>query len=171
MKNLPLSLALAAFSGAFTLQRPADWSRAVRRLYVLGPGAVVGVVSVAVLQKGSQKRRKLIAAGTVDLVTPFTAGADGGAAGNATAPSYLRAAGSPTRTPAVALAGLAVTAGATVSGVTALTLMLDDQVETWLVRRGVARPRRLMAVAAAAGSLFLDQAVDSADARKSRDAR
>ena len=170
MKNLPLSLVLAASSGAFTLQRPADWSPSLRRAYILVPGAALGTIGVVAVQRGSRKGRELAAAGTVDLVTPFTAGADDGAAGSAASPSYLRAAGSPPRTPVIALAGLAAMLGITVSGIVALTLVLDERVEAWLVRRGVARPRRVMAAAAAVSSLLLDQVTDSTDSRKSRDA-
>lgn len=166
MKNPPLSLALAAASAAGTLSRPADWSPSLRRLFILAPGAAIGAISVVAVQKGTRKGRELAAASTVDLVTPFTAaaedGAAGGAAGEATAPSYLRAAGSAPRTPAIALAGMAALVGVTVSGVLALTLALDEQVEKWLVRRGVARPRWVMAAAAAASSLLLDHALDGA---------
>ncbi|MCC3272385.1 hypothetical protein MUK71_14395 [Arthrobacter zhangbolii] len=162
MKNPLLSLALAAVSAAGTLSRPADWSPSLRRLYILAPGAAIGAISVVAVQKGTRKGRELAAASTVDLVTPFTAAGEDGAAGEATAPSYLRAAGSAPRTPAIALAGMAALVGVTVSGVLALTLALDEQVEKWLVRRGAARPRWVMAAAAAASSLLLDYALDGA---------
>ncbi|MCC9144604.1 MULTISPECIES: hypothetical protein [unclassified Arthrobacter] len=176
MKNLPLSLALAASSGIFTLQRPADWSPRMRRTYVVAPGVALGAIGVLAVRKGAQKGRELAAAGTVDLVTPFTAGAgtgtgtDGGGEGtdSTTAPSYVagNASGHRTRVPAIALAVLAATVGTTVSGLLALGLVLDERMETWLVRRGVAQPRRVMAVAAAAGSLILDQAMDSRDSSR-----
>ncbi|MCQ1948952.1 hypothetical protein NNX28_03285 [Arthrobacter sp. zg-Y859] len=167
MKNLPLSLALAASVGAFTLSRPADWSPGLRRAYVLGSGAAAGAVVVLALRKGRRKGRELAAAGTVDLVTPFTAGAGGD---SATVPSYVAAptAGSRTRMPEIALTGMAALMGATVSGITALTLVLDEAVETWLVRRGVARPRRVMAMAAALYSLVIDRVMDSQDAKDSK---
>ncbi|MDM7991462.1 hypothetical protein [Arthrobacter sp. zg-Y877] len=180
MKNLPLSLALAASSGIFTLQRPADWSPRMRRTYIVAPGVALGAIGVLAVRKGAQKGRELAAAGTVDLVTPFTAGAgsgagtgtgtDGGGEGtdSTTAPSYVagNASGHRTLVPAIALAVLAATVGTTVSGLLALGLVLDERMETWLVRRGVAQPRRVMAVAAAAGSLILDQAMDSRDSSK-----
>ncbi|MCC9204098.1 hypothetical protein [Arthrobacter sp. zg-Y769] len=165
MKNLPLSLALAAAVGGFTLSRPADWSPRVRRAYVLGSGAAVGTGVALVLRKGRRKGRELAAAGTVDLVTPFTAGAGGD---SATVPSYVaaRTAESQTRRPEIAMTGLAALMGVTVSGITALTLVLDEAVEMWLVRRGVARPRRVMAMAMALHSLVMDQVMDSKDAKK-----
>ena len=206
MKNLPLSLALAAASGAFTLQRPADWSPALRRAYILGPGVAIGGISVAAVWKGTQKGRELAAAGTVDLVTPFSAAGTGGtgAAGTAgtsatdragttgpapeapsgavsssaasdpaaanpaasnPAPSYLL--GSPARRfrPAYALTAIAVLTGVVVSGVLALTLVVDERAEAWLVRRGVPRPRRVLAAVAALSSLALDLALDARDSK------
>ncbi|MCC9173646.1 hypothetical protein [Arthrobacter sp. zg-Y179] len=167
MKNLPLSLAIAAVSGVFTLSRPADWSPGLRRAYVLGSGAAVGAIGVVAVRKGGRKGRELAAAGTVDLVTPFTAGAGGE---SATVPSYVaaRTDGSQTQMPEIALTGLAALMGATVSGITALTLVLDEAVETWLVRRGAARPRRVMAMAVALYSLVMDQMMGSKDAKDSK---
>ena len=211
MKNLPLSLALAAASGAFTLQRPADWPPALRRAYILAPGVAIGAISVAAVWKGSQKGRELAAAGTVDLVTPFSAAGTGGtgaagtggtsatdpagttgpapeapsgaAPGSAAsdpaaadpaaanpaasnpAPSYLL--GSPARRfrPAYALAAIAALTGVVVSGVLALTLVVDERAEAWLVRRGVPRPRRVLAAVAALSSLGLDLALDARDSK------
>lgn len=178
MKNLPLSLALAAVSGAFTLSRPADWSPGLRRAYILVPGAAIGAIGVVAVRKGSRKGRELAAAGTVDLVTPFTAGAGGGAGGSKpasgtgsdTMPSYVaaRTPGTEARMPAIGLAGLAAIIGVTVSGVLAVSLVLDEAVEAWLVRRGATRPRQVMAVAAALSSLVLDQVMDSKDAKDSK---
>ena len=206
MKNLPLSLALAAASGAFTLQRPADWPPALRRAYILAPGVAIGAISVAAVWKGTQKGRELAAAGTVDLVTPFSAGGTGGtgaagtggtsatdpagttgpapeapsgaASGSAAsdpaaanpaasnpAPSYLL--GSPARRfrPAYALAAIAALTGVVVSGVLVLTLVVDERAEAWLVRRGVPRPRRVLAAVAALSSLALDLALDARDSK------
>ena len=206
MKNLPLSLALAAASGAFTLQRPADWPPALRRAYILAPGVAIGAISVAAVWKGTQKGRELAAAGTVDLVTPFSAAGTGGtgaagtggtsatdragttgpapeapsgaASGSAAsdpaaanpaasnpAPSYLL--GSPARRfrPAYALAAIAALTGVVVSGVLALTLVVDERAEAWLVRRGVPRPRRVLAAVAALSSLGLDLALDARDSK------
>ena len=50
-------------------------------------------------------------------------------------------------------------------------MVLDERLETWLVRRGAARPRFVMAVIAVVSSLVLDQIVDSRDSKKSEDAR
>lgn len=200
MKNLPLSLALAAASGAFTLQRPADWPPALRRAYILAPGVAIGAISVAAVWKGTQKGRELAAAGTVDLVTPFSAAGTGGTgvagtggtsatdragttapapeapsgavSGSAAsdpaanpAPSYLL--GSPARRfrPAYALAAIAALTGVVVSGVLALTLVVDERAEAWLVRRGVPRPRRVLAAVAALSSLGLDLALDARDSK------
>ncbi|MCQ1945917.1 hypothetical protein [Arthrobacter sp. zg-Y1116] len=165
MKNLPLSLTIAAAVGGFTLSRPADWSPGLRRAYVLVPGAAVGAIGVVALSRGMRKGRELAAAGTVDLVTPFTVGAGGD---SATAPSYVRAAGPQRRMPGIALTGLAVLMGAAVSGITALSLVLDEAVEAWLVRRRVARPRPVMAMAAVLYSLVMDQVMDSKDAKVSK---
>ncbi|KAD4060053.1 hypothetical protein GD627_02995 [Arthrobacter yangruifuii] len=139
MKNLPLSLALAASSGLFTLQRPADWSPRTRRSFVLVPGAALGILGALAVRAGAQRGRETAGSGTG---------------------------------PRMRLAGPAVVAamvGATASGVLALTLVLDERVEAWLVRRGVARPRRVMAAASALSSLLLDQAMDAKDSRGRRD--
>ena len=164
MKNLPLSLTLAALSGALTLRSPADWSPAWRRAFVLVPGAVLGVTGAVAVLKGSRKGRELAAAGRVDLVTPAASSGDG-AAGAAPLPSYVSA-GAPARVPALAVTALAATVGVTVSGVLALTLALDEWLETWLVRRGVARPRLVMAAIAAVTSLALDLMTDSKDSKE-----
>ncbi|WP_342022220.1 hypothetical protein AAE021_10175 [Arthrobacter citreus] len=165
MKNLPLSLTLAALSGALTLRSPADWSPAWRRAFVLVPGAVLGVTSGVAVLKGSRKGRELAAAGRVDLVSPAASRSGDGAAGTAPLPSYVRA-DAPARVPVLAVTGLAATVGVTVSGVLALTLALDEWLETWLVRRGVARPRLVMAAMAAVSSLGLDQLTDAEDSEE-----
>ncbi|WP_104103832.1 hypothetical protein [Arthrobacter sp. 08Y14] len=168
MKNLPLSLTLAALSGALTLKSPADFSPGMRRAYVLAPGAALGIIAAAALRSGVKKGRKLAAAGRVDLVTPAAAGSNDGADGTAPVPSYVRADAGPARVPALALTSLAATVGVAVSGFLALSLVLDKRIETWLVRRGVARPRLVMAVVTAASSLVLDQVADSKDSGGAR---
>ncbi|MCC3278286.1 hypothetical protein LJ754_03820 [Arthrobacter sp. zg-Y40] len=159
MKNLPLSLALAASSGLFTLQRPADWSPGMRRTFVLVPGAALGVLSVLAVRAGAQSGREPAGGGTGNPVPPVAAGDQetGGAA--APAPG----AGPGPRMRLVGPAVIAATVGATASGVLALTMVLDQRVEAWLVRRGVARPRRVMAAASALSSLLLDQVMDAKD--------
>ena len=171
MKNLPMSLSLAALSGVLTLKSPGEWSPGMRRAFVLAPGAAVGIIAAEALRKGTQKGRELAVAGRVDLVTPATSSSDDGAAGTAILPSYVRSGASSGGLPAVALAALAATAGVTASGVLALSVVLDERLETWLVRRGAARPRLVMAVIAAVSSLVLDQIVDSRDSRDSRDSK
>ena len=169
MKNLPLSLALAALSGVLALRSPADWSPGARRTYVLAPGAAIGVIAAAALRKGSQEGRKVAAAGRVDLVTPAASSSDdGAAAGTAPLPSYVRADARREGLPTIGLALLAATVGVTVSGFLAVSLVLDERLETWLVRRGVARPRRVMAVITAVSSLALDQMMDSKDSEDAR---
>ena len=168
MKNLPLSLSLAALSGALTLRSPADWSPALRRAFVLVPGAALGVTGAVAVLKGSRKGRERAAAGRVDLVTPAASSTGDGAAGTTPVPSYVRA-DAPARVPALAATVLAATVGVTVSGALALSLALDEWLETWLVRRGVARPRLVMAAMAAISSLVLDQIVDSKDAKDSKE--
>ena len=168
MKNLPLSFALAVLSGALTLKSPAEFSPAMRRAYVLAPGAAVGIIAAAGLRRGVKKGRELAAAGRVDLVTPAVAGSNDGAADTAPVPSYVRTDGAPARVPALALISLAATVGVTVSGFLALSLVLDERIETWLVRRGVTRPRLVMAVVTAASSLVLDQVADSKDSGDAR---
>ncbi|WAP50602.1 hypothetical protein OL239_11215 [Arthrobacter sp. ATA002] len=171
MKNLPLSLTLAAVSGVLTLKSPADWSPRMRRAFVVAPGAAIGLIAAAAVRQGSRKGQDLAAAGRVDLVTPAASMSGDGAAGTAPLPSYVRAGARPAGLPATALAVLAVTVGVTVSGVLAVSLVLDERLETWLVRRGVARPRRVMALIAAVSSLILDQIMDSKDSKHSEDAR
>ncbi|MBO0907470.1 hypothetical protein [Arthrobacter sunyaminii] len=169
MKNLPLSLALAAFSGALTLKSPADFSPGMRRAYVLAPGAALGIIAATALRRGVKKGRKLAAAGKVDLVTPAVAGSNDDDAGStAPVPSYVRADVGAARVPAWTLTSLAATVGVAVSGFLALSLVLDKRIETWLVRRGVARPRLVMAVVTAASSLVLDQVADSKDSGGAR---
>lgn len=168
MKNLPLSITLAALSGALTLKSPADWSPGLRRAYVLAPGAAIGVIAAAALWKGNQKGRELAAAGRVDLVTPAASNSDDGAEGAAPLPSYVRRDARPAGLPGIGLAVLAATVGVTVSGVLAVSLVLDERLETWLVRRGVVRPRRVMAAIAAVSSLVLDQVMDSKDSEDPR---
>ena len=184
MKNLARSLTMAAITGAVELSRPADWSPAWRRAYVWLPGAAIGAISAVAVQAGLRKGRELAAAGTVDLVTPNTPGRDGAAAvpaagpvagssaGPVAGPAYLAtsAPGPRSRKPAIALTGLAVVAGAAVSGIMALTLVLDERMEAWLVRRGAARPRMVMAVAGALSSLALDVLADAKDTKASRQA-
>ncbi|MCC3283594.1 hypothetical protein [Arthrobacter caoxuetaonis] len=167
MKNLPLSLALAALSGALTLKSPAGWSPGVRRAFVLAPGAATGIIAAAALLKGAQKGRELAAAGRVDLVTPAASKSDG-AGSTAPPPSYVRADTVPSRKPAIALTALAGAVGVTVSGVLALSLVVDERIETWLLRHGTARPRLVMAVIAAVTSLALDQMMDSVDSKDAR---
>lgn len=167
MKNLPLSLALAALSGALTLKSPADFSPGMRRAYVVAPGAATGIIAAAALRSGVRKGRKLAAAGRVDLVTPAGAGSNDGADGSAPVPSYVRADADPAQVPVLALTSLAAAAGVTVSGFLALSLVLDERIETWLVRRGATRPRLVMAAATAAGSLILDQVTESKDSGES----
>ena len=171
MKNLPLSLSLAALSGVLTLNSPADWSPGMRRAFVLAPGAALGVIAAEALRRGSQKGQELAAAGRIDLVTPATSSSDDGAAGTATLPSYVRADARPAGLPAAVLVALGATVGVTVSGVLALSVVLDERLERWLVRRGAARPRLVMAAIAAVSSLILDQIVDSRDSKKSEEAR
>ncbi|MCQ1999783.1 hypothetical protein [Arthrobacter zhaoxinii] len=163
MKNVPLSLALAASSGLFTLQRPADWSPRARRSFVLIPGAALGAISILAVRRGYRIGREPAAAGTGTFVAPVTAGTLGAAADADAA----TAAASPARKTVVAVAG-AVIAGTTASGVLALSLVLDERIEIWLVRRGVARPRRVMAVVAALSSLLLDVIMDSKEAKDSK---
>ena len=86
MQNLPLSLTLAAVSGALTLKRPADWSPRVRRAYILAPGACIGIVASVALRSGVRQGRQLAAAGRVDLVTRAAANFDGEANGPAPPP-------------------------------------------------------------------------------------
>lgn len=56
MKNLPLSLAAAAVSGALTLLRPADWSSRTRRAFVLVPGALAAATLAGGLFPGGRKQ-------------------------------------------------------------------------------------------------------------------
>lgn len=163
MKNLPLSLTLAALSGALTLKSPTGWSPAVRRAYVFVPGAAIGSIAAAALLKGAREGRELAAAGRVDLVTPAASNSDGAAGSTAPLPSYVRADAGPSRMPAIALTALAGAVGVTISGVLALSLVVDERIETWLVRRGAARPRLVMAAIAAVTSLVMDQMMDSTD--------
>ncbi len=51
MKNLPLSLTLAALSGALTLKSPAAWSPRVRRVYVVAPGAAIGIIAAVACEE------------------------------------------------------------------------------------------------------------------------
>lgn len=185
MQKLPRSLTLAVITGAVELSRPADWSPRLRRAYVAVPGIAIGAISAAAVLAGSRKGRKLAAAETVDLVTPFTSGTEGTAAdssaaaagdgtptaGSAPRPSYLTASPDRRRKPVLgmALAGLAVGTGAAVSGIMALTLVLDERAETWLVRRGAAHPRLVMAVVAAVSSLALDIVMDWKDAKHAKE--
>ncbi|UWX96779.1 hypothetical protein N2K95_14220 [Arthrobacter zhaoxinii] len=161
MKNVPLSLSMAAAAGGFTLLRPADWSPGMRRAYVFVPGAAAGTVAALSFRKGA---RTVLTerAGAADLA-PVTAGTLGAAADADAA----TAAASPARKTVVAVAG-AVIAGTTASGVLALSLVLDERIEIWLVRRGVARPRRVMAVVAALSSLILDVIMDAKEAKDSK---
>lgn len=181
MNNVPRSLLLAAISGASGLSRPADWSPAWRRAYVVAPGVAIGAIGAVAVQAGLRKGRELAAAQTVDLVTPATAGSDGAAAAPAAppvagavppvaGPAYLAtsAPGPRSRKPAIALTGLAVVTGAAVSGIMALTLVLDARVEAWLVRRGVAKPRVVMAVAGVLWSLLMDVLTAAKDAKDSK---
>ena len=168
MKNLPLSFTLAALSGVLTLISPAGWSPGVRRAYVLAPGAAIGIIAAAALRKGAQKGRELAAAGRVDLVTPVGSSSDGSVGSTAPLPSYVRKAADPPRMPAMALTALAGTVGVAVSGVMALSLVLDERIETWLLRHGVTRPRRVMAFMVAVTSLVLDQVMDSKDSKDAR---
>ena len=174
MKKLPQSLILAAIAGATELSRPADWSPAWRRAYIVAPGAAIGAISAVAVRAGLRKGRQLAAAETVDLVTPNAPGPDGAAtvpaAGPVAKPAYLAtsAPGPRSRKPAIALTGLAVVAGAAVSGIMALTLVLDARVEAWLVRRGVAKPRVVMAVAGVVYSLALDVLMAAKDAKDSK---
>lgn len=108
----------------------------------------------------------MAAAGRVDLVTPAVDRLDGGAGSTAALPSYVRTNTGPSRTNAIALTALAGAVGVTASGFLALSLVVDERIETWLIRRGAARPRRVMAVLAATGSLVMDQIMDSKDARQ-----
>lgn len=150
------------------MKSPADFSPGVRRAYVLAPGAAVGIIVAAGLQRGVRKGREQAAAGRVDLVTPAVAGSRDDAAGTAPVPSYVRADTGPARVPALAFTILAATVGVTASGVMALSLVLDERIETWLVRRGVARPRLVMATATVVGSLVLDQVTESRDSGDAR---
>jgi len=168
MKNLPLSFTLAALSGVLTLISPAGWSPGVRRAYVLAPGAAIGIIAAAALRKGAQKGRELAAAGRVDLVTSVGSGSDGSVGSTAPLPSYVRKDADPPRMPAMALTALAGTVGVAVSGVMALSLVLDERIETWLLRHGVTRPRRVMAFMVAVTSLVLDQVMDSKDSKDAR---
>ena len=166
MKNLPLSLTLAALSGALTLKSPSSWSPRVRRAYVLAPGAVIGIIAAAALRSGARQGRELAAAGRVDLVTPATAKSDGDAASTVPLPSYVRADPEPARVPAIGLTAVAGAVGVTASGVLALSLVVDGWIETWLRRHGAVRPRLVMAAIAAVTSLVMDQIMDSKDARR-----
>ena len=174
MNNVTRSLLLAAISGASGLSRPADWSPAWRRAYVVAPGVAIGAIGAVAVRAGLRKGRELAAAQTVDLVTPATAGADGAAAVPAAVPvaepAYLAtsAPGPRSRKPAIALTGLAVVTGVAVSGIMALTLVLDARVEAWLVRRGVAKPRVVMAVAGVLWSLLMDVLTAAKDAKDSK---
>ncbi|MCC9176655.1 hypothetical protein [Arthrobacter sp. zg-Y750] len=171
MKNLPRSLALAAFVGAFTLSRPAGWPPLLRRAYILVPGAAVGAMAAVAVRKASRKGKELAADGTVDLVTPFTTAGGAQEPGAASAvPSYVaaRPSGSGTGGTEMALLGLGAVAGAAVSGTTAVSLLVDARIETWLVRRGAAKPRVAMAGAAALWSLVMDAVMDGKDGRGSK---
>ena len=68
----------------------------------------------------------------------------------------------------IALTALAGTVGAASSGILAMTLVVDERMETWLLRRGAARPRLVMAAVAATTSLVLDLIMDSKDAEDAR---
>ncbi len=174
MNNVTRSLLLAAISGASGLSRPADWSPAWRRTYVVAPGVAIGAISAVAVRAGLRKGRELAAAETVDPATSATAGSDGAAAAPAAPPvarpAYLAtsAPGPRSRKPAIALTGLAVVTGAAVSGIMALTLVLDARVEAWLVRRGVAKPRVVMAVAGVLWSLLMDVLTAAKDAKDSK---
>ncbi|WAP50648.1 hypothetical protein OL239_11490 [Arthrobacter sp. ATA002] len=96
--------------------------------------------------------------------TSETDRSDDGAADTAPRPSYVRDA-APVRLPLIGLAALVATARVTVSGVLAVSLALFERLETWLVRHGVDRPRHVMAVIAAVGSLVLDQVAGSKDSK------
>ncbi|KPN18795.1 hypothetical protein [Arthrobacter sp. 3Tela_A] len=62
------------------------------------------------------------------------------------------------------MTALAGAVGVASSGILALTLVVDERMETWLLRRGAARPRLVMAVITAVTSLVLDLIMDSKDA-------
>ncbi|MBF4994994.1 hypothetical protein ITX31_12860 [Arthrobacter gandavensis] len=164
MKNIQLSLALAAISAALTLKSPSDWPPAVRRAYVLAPGAAVGIFVGAAFWNGARKGRKLASAGRVDLVTPAASASGGGDGSTAPLPSYVRKDSGPSRRTAAGLTAIAAAAGVASSAFLALGLLVDERIETWLIRRGAERPRRVMALCAAVGSLVLDQIVDTRDA-------
>ena len=144
MKNLPLSLAVSAAAGAFTLLDPADWSPAARRAFVFAPGALAAAGVLLAPFPGA--RAQAVAGAAADAEnSPADDGVPGGAA---TRPSGVR--GKAVR------AALAVGAGSTVSGVQALSLRLDAGMERWLVRHRVAAPRLWMAAAVALATLVMD---------------
>ncbi len=72
------------------------------------------------------------------------------------------------QTRTTALVALAGAVGLASSAILALTLVADERIETWLLRRGTARPRLVMAAVAAATSLVLDLIMDSKDAGDAR---
>lgn len=164
MKNLPLplSLTLAALSGALTLKSPAGWSPAVRRAYVLVPGAATGLITAAAVLRGARQGRELAAAGRVDLVTPPD---------SAAAPSYVRTNKGSARKMTFTLTAFAAAVGIISSAFLALSLLVDERIETWLRRRGATRPRYVMAAIAALASLGMDQILDAREAGDDKEAK
>lgn len=134
MKNLPLSLATATISGAFTLLRPSDWSPGTRRAFVLVPGALAAATLAGGLLQG---RRQVRANSAVS---------GGSAASSSSGSSPSAAAG----------AALAVGVGTLVSAGQALSLRWDASLERWLVRKGLRRPRLWMGAAVALATLAVD---------------
>lgn len=127
MKSLTTSLLGAAFTGAFTLLRPADWSQSTRRAFVVLPGVVVGAGCAYALSKGTK--------------VP----AENGEADETTV-----------KLPLPVQAALAVGLGAATSAASAVCLPFDAWLEQQLVSRGTSHPRRWMAAGGALLYLGVD---------------
>ncbi|MER1995814.1 MAG: hypothetical protein ABTA24_04850 [Arthrobacter sp.] len=111
----------------------------------------------------------MAAAGRVDLVTAATARSDGDAEGKPATPSYVSGNEGSTRNMTITLTAFAAAVGAASSAFLALSLLVDERIETWLRRRGATRPRLVMAVIAAVTSLGMDLILDAKEARGARD--
>lgn len=149
MNSVPLSLAIAAAGGAFTLLRPADWSTPVRRAYVWLPGIAVGLIVLHKARKGFPLSEEP-AEGAAPKVE--AAGTNGSGAGEASTTA-------PAPTVRLAVRGqivLALGAAFATAAAGAVSLPLDAALERWLVRRGISYPRRWMAASAFLASLVPD---------------
>lgn len=147
MDKTLLSLAGATATGALALISPSGWTSRSRRAYVLVPGALVTVAGALLLARGPGVPESVEA--TTDETEPAgTPPAD------------------PSLPPAVRVV-LSLGLGALTCGVQAGSLWVDGAIESWLVRRGAARPRWWMAGLA----VFLSLAIDAAGAGAARRAR